>query len=1799
MPKDNKKKIWEKERRDHLKEAFLKLEKLLPSYDPSNSASRIDVLTKSIEYIQEMKNVIEELSKPQSEINPKVLKLKNLQDRIKRLVNRMEILSRLLREANIPIPNAHSWKEFKNKKYKWSGKINDGKVLVNNPKMEKKNGINEDEDNKLRTVNKGTESKLNASSLVPKHRKNIVNRLKSKTTLKQKPLQPANSNCLIIYTQAYNTSSCYLVTSAPSSNLPGCSQTVITDSVGASNPVMTTNVKENKKSAIQSNSKVQSLGAGTLILTNGSIYPILPQSQPVLPTPMLVQVTNNSNVIKSESEAYNKNRNMDPNTPKKSKGTIKKTVKQSNILAKNTCNTSNKNLIPQVCVKSKLPPNILPYGPSLVLSKNTCLLPSQMSRVLIPNSANNLKPKTILTGMHKRRIVGKRIRDKPVSRQALKRIGKLARKKETEEKEKMMQKLKEANFSSDVVGKTQGKISDKLPSNMENLKITRGDEINAVRIENADNSEENLNSQNIDCQKTISIISDDIITAPNQNVTSVFQGDSETISNSAAQTSQSTAIRDNDMSISNADRKISETDQKDLNYVEKHSLEKNCDQSIIETHAEPSQLANNPSDVPDEHLGNEEDIGKVESSEKVHKNDNESENMNILTVQNSDQNLRPESSSVLHNECNINQQLKSLDIHLGHSELSNDIFASLQVPPGCQNPESTSPTAAFLLSFPLVSSLTGVKVTEVMDEDNPDSQRETPTLLQIGTMNTTKSVQSETFNSNLLNLDFFSSKDIYNGFYNSFEQHLSSLTMLTSSNLSDLKHTEKSTNNSKSGDNCKPMNNIDNIHEPNVSKQTSMNEQISSSRNTNLHNNRDFLSSNINCQPSFNFAGKQSESGAEIKDQVPSITYSHKSIRHSDSVKETTTTKDNHDVPTEKNREVVEKAPNPLQIDQNIQSNVEFPKNTASKGDSSSLKNVKQTNNSFMKRGACDNIFNIDDINNNMSNVHQNIDQVINFYPEKQKSMTSGNFTPGNSTMKNNNIQPLFQENIHNAQMDFMSNKNFAVAPIHSNPNSFGIENNKNLNKDSNFNIPNQQISCTDKAIIQPYFIPDNKNYQRISNQSNTKTLTEESRNTEAHKYFNYNNFSSEMKKPNKNHEMNFDFNLENKIAPVPKIIESKEITPGYSMPYSNSIYDINNITKVCTCAYGSNKPTSEPVYTNSNSNTYNYYSNSETYMGETYYKNVKSDATYKKPDFSNAYYPDNLKRNITSSKTENIQEKSTYNWMTTPTKSTSDNVVSSFPKDDIVYSNSNLISGNQTNYFTSSVYPTELNSNLSQTSKKTFDLPLVNVNYQKVETEDGQNQFSWSPTKMPQFLDPIPSFVSSTLPTLVGDLALGSSNFTDQKYQFTNKCSKESKNKAAPKMTFENQNNLFSVSQLVHQNDKTVAAKPMRRRNSGSASKSNQMKNKKIGKSNEEQKDVSQCFNKSPGSQNQAKIENKTFNCRQSNSNSFCDKRSSLKVSSSIYSAEALISHHGHSENNIKKDQTFSGNTMKNIPVPPYIPDNIMPYFPSVDLQQDNLIQQNQNYQNFPNFSTFSNNTYSTNTFIPSSTITTPYISSSTFVSDIGVVNDFSSENMSLFPTTPINKTKMIAKNSSGQREEKINPCTNIATKKIKRKPSNEINVTSSLVDFPFLSVPGNINSPLLPEDFHTHSTYLPPPPTQPQLYPCKNTLYPSKQSTITSTAPLLPLPPIPPVSRSGIQHPEISPSLNSAGTSSLTNFNLSTIFPEINKSSMPDVYSQNQTKDQGSHRHYPNSSVPFNSKRTFTYPNCPITQSYGIDNR
>lgn len=788
---------------------------------------------------------------------------------------------------------------------------------------------------------------------------------------------------------------------------------------------------------------------------------------------------------------------------------------------------------------------------------------------------------------------------------------------------------------------------------------------------------------------------------------------------------------------------------------------------------------------------------------------------------------------------------ESLELNI-NSELSNDIFASLQVPAGCQNPESTSPTAAFLLAFPLVSSLTGVKVTEVTEDDNTESQRETPTLLQIGTMDSTKPTQSESLTPSLLNLDnlsFFSSKDI-GGFYNSFE---------------------------------------------------------------------------------------------------------------------TTTTAPSTTVTT-----TVTKEESVLQ-----QKKVEYPQQQQQ------LQQQPQ---------------------------HQEQkNQVVPYYEHPVRTFCSTNST--NTVSQQLSYQPKPTKNLETKQQTICSNYNA------------------------------QKVFC--------------------------------------------NNFET------------------------PKVSTCSYVNPIKSYP--------------------------EPLYTNST--TYTYSNTSDTSFNQNYYKEIpKTDnrsyyslnyenyTDYRKNDSSNTYFPTSNyysngqkfnNSNNNSQKNKNVpHSRPPINWMTTPDnrlQTPSDYVLPQFTTKESDFGHNsiypiqstNTFTNTQTTYFnTNPVYPSNATESTTnpQESRKSLDLPL----YQRNEIEE--NQFSWSPSKIPQFLDPPHSFVSSTLPTLVGDLALGNPlTFGDQKSE---KCQKK-------RLKYEgnNQSNFLSVSQLVDHNKEVVPARTTTRRNSGNRSSA-----KKVPQKTTQRKENKEVY--------PTKVENKGMKQLGYSSDLFCDSSKNRNATKNSYSAEALIGHQMQSDGGQKNRQNYTGN--KGISVSSFLHDNIIPYFPTVDLPQDNTyMQQNQNYQSTP----FTHSSYTANTFIPT---TTTY----NFMHDV-TTHDYS-ENLNLFP--PVTKDKNCKNVNRNVREQQC-PVT---PKKSKRKHSNESNLPG-FVDFPFLSMPGSINSPILPDDFHTHTGFLQPP--TPQLYPCKN---PFTKSNDLASSSLLPLPPVP-VTRSNIQHPEISPSINSAGTS-LTNFNLCTIFPEMN---------------------------------------------------
>lgn len=960
---------------------------------------------------------------------------------------------------------------------------------------------------------------------------------------------------------------------------------------------------------------------------------------------------------------------------------------------------------------------------------------------------------------------------------------------------------------------------------------------------------------------------------------------------------------------------------------------------------------------------------------------------------------------------------KSLDISLQHSELSNDIFASLQVQSGGQNPESTSPTAAFLLAFPLVSTLTGVKVSEVIEEDNSDSQRGTPTLLQIGTMDTTKTTQSNADNltPSLLNLDnfsFFSSKDICSSFYQPFDNFVPVTTTAVSTAV-----IEKSEEKKKLADTNKS---VKVVYEPPATKEVALPVFVSS---------HSFVSKSDG-------GGQQkvSQSFNNCSQVIVSTSEANKSLE------KPARTQENHTIQQQQQQ---------TQQQQQQQHNVD---NTLAGAYNSY--NVNYTPSASVY---------------NATN-HLERKQVVQNQKNKCSTMNSYNMQttrPSQTVAQCNTFNPFAETVKYTSVCCYNTVTKPYIDSLYTNTSTY----NYNCHQDVTFS----QGSYTTHKNPQK---PDNKSYYSAS--------------------MNYNN--------------------------------SYNADASRSNAFSNNYCQMHNKDK---------------------------FSNSQT----------------------------------NKSKTTN-QTRPPVNWMTTPdvrhqTATNNDYFLPCFGKDfenipSSIYPTAtfSVASNTQTTYFNTntSIYPTPELTYSFPDAKKTLDstFPSVPIStFQRSEMDE--NQFTWSPTKFPQLLDPSHSFVSTALPTLVGDLALGTTSvpFSEQKLEPLNK-NKDSYNRQKDvrrnkPSNYDNHVNFLSVSQLVdHNKGETMPARTTSRRNSGNRSNKPAVQQKSVKrKDTKDNQNYQPVPCSKPSDKNHMKVHNSNYNLQQEWMGDAAKQNNhQVKNPSSSYSAEALIGHQSLSEDVVKQRNTSTQaqcgySTSNSLPVS-FLTDNIIPYFPPVELQQDSSFIQNQNCQNnsfshnFPSATIQTNPSYSSASLIASTpSITTNYLPTTNFMSEIGGTHDYNpiiSENLNLFShantsnRSDNNKTCMKTSNTPHKqvnRQEERKPVATATcnfSKKAKKKTANESNVPG-FVDFSFLSMPAAINSPILPDDFHAN---LLPPPT-PQLYPCKNPLYPKQNADLNAGAALLPLPPVP-VTRSNIQHPEISPSVNNVG-STLTNFNLSTIFPEINK--------------------------------------------------
>lgn len=1092
-----------------------------------------------------------------------------------------------------------------------------------------------------------------------------------------------------------------------------------------------------------------------------------------------------------------------------------------------------------------------------------------------------------------------------------------------------------------------------------------------------------------------------------------------------------------------------------------------------------------------------------------------------------------------------NQKSPEVNNHLIHSDLSNDIFATLShvSTGGGQNPESTSPTAAFLLAFPLVSSLNSLKVAEVIDDEGADSQHGTPTLLQIGTMDTTKPTQSQADNltPNLLNLDNFSffSKEFYPTFdpvvtSSSASCHVTAATSTNTETKKDflnfnVNHEEKKTSTSE--------------HLKNDFNYTL--KSISSRESSGYANNVKSMSQNVPtnsvCQSTSMFLACQNST----------VTSSCSSVSTNPLCRNIPVASICQSLPTKP-------------ICSNVSTSSVYPSvslnSVCSQSTTSSSLNVS-TNSIYSNSSAISSRPNISigvTICSNPSTISACLTAPTSI-PNCESSVTiRQNASILSITSQSTSMSAPSQTSVAVCQST-------SILPSLSHTTSMmtGCQNSSIISQ-CHSEMPHltTYVSCPsmdyNATCNQPFY-----NSAQTITTSSTTTMT---------------SVKHQSEKPK---------------IPEKKTYNYYPTTTAYSVSQYNTFNPFTDIPKSTNYSI-STKPYNESLYTNNTSYSYNYHSDNFIPSYSTNKTNIKSDKLYYGLNYDNyeykhnefqkydtrnqqfgSYYNQNQHHHKDKTIVEPVNKnnvntgansKVPVNWMTTPDTKQPQNdfIVPSLGKEMDFASNSiyssNSFNTPQTTYFNA-------NAGLygSNDLHNTASFPTIPTNsFQRNDLEE--NQFTWSPSKIPQLLDTTHNFMSGTLPTLVGDLALGNTQpFVEQKVENKNAKeyrSKESTRRSKPQTNYDNQTNFLSVSQLVdHNKNDSMPSKVSNRRNSGNRTNKISSNNKSSKRMPKTDKDMHNFNGTNKISDKQIKHNNQEYQGQNSGDNNAhwmsTNKSRNIKMPSSNYSAEALIGHQNHTELNRNKNQQNYPVMNKSLPVP-FLTDNIIPYFP-MDIPQENALgSQNQNYQSntfAPNFSSgIQGGVYPNSSFVPNpAPITTSYLPSTNFIPDIGGNTDYTSVIPDNSFTHAVNKNSdkyLKNKQLETEKSEKrnlpqqnmncnINP-VNSLNKKSKKKQHNEPNLSN--FDFSFLSMPAAINSPILPDDFHAHTNFLPP-PTPTQLYPCKNPLY-GKQELGTNN--LLPIPPT--VSRSAVAHPEISPSLNNVGTA-LTNFNLSTIFPEINK--------------------------------------------------
>ncbi|KAI4460984.1 helix-loop-helix dna-binding domain [Holotrichia oblita] len=1864
MPRElSKCREWEKDRRERLKKGFTSLCKILPCYEPSLTLSKIEILQKAQSYIEELQTQIKELLEGKN-TKPECSIIKKLHDRVKRLVIRNEQLCNLLIDAGIRLPSSvEMLKNLEVQKYE----------------------ENETKKPKKKLQNKNRKVKTSSQRRIPK-KSDVIRSQTIATNLLQ------SSNFITLVT----TQSCFIITNAPSTNVnQNClakTTTVLTNSNLFSTPLVASAVKP-PLVITKTNGAINTVSSGTLLVANGSLLPVIQQptlvpTQTIItnPTPIVVNPATANNTLFVVPKTDNKDVTVN---------------KQSSILTSTIKTTTNSKT------------NVLKSLPLLKPKRSDLTKTTHVNKVPIPaltsKYTNNLLPQVSVSQNLKSKLKSSKSAKKESSTKCNK-----PEKVEEQIKQNEVENNKDVNsLNEDKSNKSQNE------ENAENLEPTSKKPKLATEG-SADNTDEN---------KKINIISTYSIDSLCNALTEPTPISQQSI------TEKSNCIEEIQTELS----KLSDANENANKEEEK--IEKEIPVSLPQIQTNDRKETSKTKEV-------------VETS---------------TSQDTSDANISKEKDETAkQDKSSVNQKNLELNNHLMHSDLSNDIFASLShvSTVGGQNPESTSPTAAFLLAFPLVSSLNSLKVTEVIEDEVTESQHGTPTLLQIGTMDTAKpnQSQSDTLTPSLLNLDNFSffSKEFYPSFdpivtssastscttvttsaktteakkeFIDFNVNPSEKKVSTSeaNSKSDLKYTLKSISNKEPStylSNKDPLrrdttsssicqNNIvtstcENISTVSIcqsatSISTSQNIPTVSigqnefvapvSKNYNTVNHATLLTSTCQsihipsfyqnstptnqnsflipstsvpvCQtssltPHYHISSSVNQSACQSTSKTfsSSISSSQNAFPTSNcqtsiTVSQTTSlipptsvpvcqypcsTAVNKSAPLLPPLSVPETSSIPSLHDSSIRQNaslmvpasVQSSQNTSGPAfyQSSSVfnKNTSAIPSSLLPP-VCQ--------NSSMPPLYQGptvvnhstpfmppivpISQTSSILPRYQGSSSINQNAPFIPVCQGALTIPISQHSAaisHNATLGSIPQTSVSTSLYQSVSVTSLLHNTPitSVSQSQNSNISSKNVAATpiSKSVSTAVFCPNSS----INSQNSTVPVSQSIPAVSQNAVISLPNTNLNIPINSSSSDYSLSYNhslyshaqtattsstttLSTKHQIEKSRVQEKKTcnyypTTSYSIPQYNTFNPFTDIPKSTVTYPMSTKSYNDALYTSNSTYAYNYHSDNFTSTYSSAKTNTKPEKLYyglnydnydyKHNDFQKYettrnqqfgnYYNESHIRNKEKTNTEilnknhnsntNTTNKATVNWMTTPDirQHQNDFIVPSLPKEMDFASNpiysSNSFSTPQTTYFNAST--SLYSSNDFHNNAPFYSIPPSSLQRNDLE----ENQFSWSPSKLPQVLDTTHNF--GTLPTLVGDLALGNTQpFVEQKIENKNVKefrAKDNTRRSKLPTNYDNQSNFLSVSQLVdHNKNDGIPGRVTNRRNSGNRSSNKNSTSSKNSKRKTD-KDMHN-FNNTKAVEKQIKHTNNQEYQNQNNDNSnwmaSSNKNRNAKIPSSSYSAEALIGHHNQNDMNRNRSSQNYPPVNKSLPVP-FLTDNILPYFP-MDIPQDNtLAQQNQNYQSNTfthNFSSgIQSSVYPSNTFVPNPVpITTSYLPSTNFIPDIGGNTDYP-------PILPENtfshvgnkQSEKFSKNKSLQNEKpnekrsvaQSNNCSLSTNKKTKKKQPNETPNLSNF-DFSFLSMPAAINSPILPDDFHAHTNFLPP-PTPTQLYPCKNPLY-GKQDLTTNN--LLPLPT---ASRTGVAHPEISPSLNNVGNT-LTNFNLSTIFPEINKGSGPmsDIYSEN----------------------------------------